>query len=247
MDIKGVNLCSRFAYPPNSLSLCGPDKKNDLLYYSSLNLPDQGTSEILSQFKTLYPYLILIANENKLIDPFNAKVVEAYWLGNRLLNNISQKTLVGHLIDSVGIKKISSPKIFQNLMANIERNCFPHHAFHVLNIYHRTGNLTIPHIVETMDACLINVGKVIEVSPKNLKVKTNKLIVKGNKLIFSHAVERMLLWQGEKDYLKRKIKKGDEVSYHWGYVCSKLTAIQKIGLIRYTNLALQSGNRHFSL
>lgn len=247
MDIRGVNLCSRFAYPPNSLSLCGPDKKNDLLYYSSLSLPDRGTSEILSQFKTLYPYLILIAGENNLKDPFNAKVVEAYWLGNNLLNHISPKTLAGHLVDKVRIRKFTSLKNFQSTMDKLDENSFPHHAFHVFNIYRRTGNLTIPHIVETMDACLINVGKVMEISHQNLKVKTNKLTVKGNRLEFSPGVDRILQWQGGKDILKSKIKKGDEVAYHWGYVCSLLSPLQKMGLIHYTGLALKLGNRHLAL
>lgn len=247
MDIRGVNLCSRFAYPPNSLSLCGPDKKNDLLHYSSLSLPDKGTLEILSRFNTLYPYLVLIACENKLKDPFNLKVIEAYWLGNNLLNHISPKILAGHLVDKVGIKKSSSAKIFQGTMDKLDENSFPHHAFHVLNIYRRTGNLTIPHIVETMDACIINAGKVIGIYPDYIKVKTNKLTVKGTSLTFSPSVTRLLQWQGEKDILKSRIKMGDEVSYHWGYVCNMLTPAQKRGLIHFTSLALQSGNRNLAL
>ena len=96
MDLKGLALCSRYSYPPNSLSLCGPDKKKDLNWYSIYQQTDKGTLEILSQFSTLYPYLTLIAQENKIKDPFNQKVVEAYWIGNNLLHKIPVKSFVTH-------------------------------------------------------------------------------------------------------------------------------------------------------
>ena len=63
MDFAGLALCSRYSYPPNSLSLCGPDRQNDLKWYSGSRQADHGTIEILTHFSTLYPYLRLIAGE----------------------------------------------------------------------------------------------------------------------------------------------------------------------------------------
>src|SRR3989344_4040081 len=102
---SGLITCCRYAYPPNSLSLCGPvEQTSNLSYYATNRVWDLGTKEILAQFSTLYPYLFLIAYENDLKDLYDTRVVEAYWIGNRLLNNISKKSYAAHLTDKIGLK-----------------------------------------------------------------------------------------------------------------------------------------------
>ena len=243
MDLTGLALCSRYSYPPNSLSLCGPDKKKDLNWYSIYQHADKGTLEILSQFSTLYPYLSLIAQENNIIDPFYQKVVEAYWIGNKFLHQIPTTSFVNHVSDKIRLKeKIKRPDLHR-IFDKITEGALPHHSFHVLNIYKRTGHLDILYTLKTMDACLINFGRVIKMSSSSIIVETRPLRLKNNHLIFDQNMNRTIMTQGEKDVLFQQLKIGDWISYHWGYFCQKLSQSQLKNLIYYNNLSVNFANK----
>lgn len=241
MDLKGLSLCSRYSYPPNSLSLCGPDKQNDLFSYASSGKSDKGTLEILSQFSTLYPYLNLIAYENNIPDPFDPRVVEAYWLGNKLLNNVPLRQFASHLTDRLLLKKKIKKNKLDKIFDTLDAGALPSHAFHVTNIYKRTGHFDIPHTIETMDACLINWGRVIKIEMGCLEIETQALNVIDNKLTFKQK-KRTIMYQGKKDIYTVKINQHDWVSYHWGYLCHKLTKPHLNNLIYYTNQAINLVN-----
>lgn len=242
MNLAGLALCSRFSYPPNSLSLCGPDKKKDLEWYTETQKTDKGTAEILSQFSTLYPYLELIARENKLSDPFLPQVVEAYWLGNHLLHTVSARQFANHLKEKVGLKKMLKIGKINTILEKLDYASFPHHSFHVLNIYKRTGHLDICHTIQTMDACIINWGKVKRIDKNSVVVETAPLVSSKGKLLLGQPIERTLIAQGEKDILFAKLSIGDWISYHWGYFCQNLTKQQLHNLIYYTNLSVNLTN-----
>lgn len=242
MSLYGLAICSRYSYPPNSLSLCGPDKKNDLQWYAANQKTDKGTLEILSQFSTLFPYLSLIAQQNKLSDPFDPKVVEAYWLGNNLLYQIPLSRFAVHLSDSIMLKKKLPGKELETIFTKLTQGGLPHHSFHVLNIYKRTGQLDINHTVETMDACIINWGKIVKINLGSIIVMTKPLRFIGDKLVFDKPIMRKIISQGDKDLSFSKLKINDWVSYHWGYFCHKLTRQQFNNLIYYTNLSVRSTN-----
>src|SRR3989338_5875958 len=89
--MDGIARCSRYAFGPNRLHLCGPEKNREVLSYMSQNASDEGLKQILREFQTLHPYLVSIAQANRIRDPFDDRVVEAYWIGNELLNAIPAK------------------------------------------------------------------------------------------------------------------------------------------------------------
>lgn len=195
--------------------------------------------EILTRFSTLYPYLELIARSNNIKDPLDRKVVEAYWLGNMLLKKVKTRSFSIHLSDTLELKKKVVPKELNHSLSKLDQGALPNHAFHVTNIYRRTGHLDIPQTIQTMDACLINWGKVTKADHLSLTVQTQSLKTgPQGKLYFQNGIDRVLYWQGEKDKLKNTIKAGDFVSYHWGYVCHKLNRPQLSNLIYYNNLAI---------
>lgn len=243
MDISGIILCDRYAYPPNSLHLCGPDKQANLLYFCTTGNIDKGNLEILSKFNTLYPYLSLIAKENNLSDPFAKKVVEAYWLGNRFLDRVKIRSLAGHLADKLLLKKKLPRKNFTKLLDKLPLGLLPNHAFHVMNIYKRSGNIDDNFNLQTMNACLINFGRVVKILLDSLIIKTRPLIMSSQKMEFGDTVKRKILFQAKKDSLARDLKPGDYISYHWGYFCEKLTVVKLHNLIYYTNLSLSLANK----
>lgn len=238
----GLITCCRYSFPPNSLSLCGPDQKSNLAYYASSGNSDLGTKEILTQFSTLYPYLTLIARANSLSDPFDFRVVEAYWLGNSLLNKVTKSVFVAHLTDNLGIDRKIGKKEIRGLLNKFNFNPLPNHSFHVLNIYKRTGHIDLPHTVYTMDACLINYGRVTEIYPDKMKIKTQRLKLNHDKLEWENNIEKTIRFQGIKDFEAKKLKKGDYITYHWGIFCRKITGRQKLNLNYFNNLALRLAN-----
>lgn len=245
MNLKGLLLCSRYSFPPNYLSLCGPEKQKDLEFYTSTGNVDKGTLEILIKFNTMYPYIKLIAMENKIKEPFDPKVVEAYWIGNKLLHNIRISNFSSHLFDNLEIKKKLKNKEAKTLLAKLPHSAFPHHSFHVLNVYRRTGYLDNYHTLQTMEACLVLWGKVKTVLEKEIIVETQPLKFINNKLVFNKAILRTIKPQSEFDKYIHKIKAGDFISYHWGKFCEVLTKRKLRNLIFYTKSAIDLANNNF--
>jgi len=123
---------------PNLLSYCGPARQDDLRSYVTTGQADEGLTEILNHFETLYPQLLLIAQANGLSDPYDIRVVEAYWLGNRLLNRIKPKYYRDLLRESLKLHKKIKPGKFSGFDTVMGMG-FPNHAFHVLNIFSVPG------------------------------------------------------------------------------------------------------------
>ena len=243
MNAAGLSFCARFGYPPNSLSLCGPQQQVNLSWYAATLQPDRGTKEILEQFSTLYPYLQLIASSNDIGDPFDPRVVEAYWLGNELLQHIPIRSLETHLTDTLQLKKKLSAKRLNPVLSKLDHNPLPHHSFHVLNIYHRTGHVEEDHTIQSMDACIIQWGTVEKLLPASLVVRTTPLMSKTNKLTFGPAMLREIFPVGGKDKIFSSLKINDVVSYHWGYLCQKLNNRQLQNLQFYTNQSIALANK----
>lgn len=235
----GVFLCTRYAFPPNSLHLCGPEKQADLKFYTTSSEVSEHTKVILTEFSTLYPYLQLIAGDNGIGDPFDKRVVEAYWLGNTLLQIVKKNTFITHIDDQLLMNKRMSKKEKIILNQKIIEWGLPHHAFHVLHMYARTGHTMDMHTLHTMDACIINWGKVYEINTDSLVVVTQPLKQTDAGIVLGNMIKRVIQHGGKNDVVVKTLHVGDWVSYHWGKLCTKLTTRQKKQLMAYTNLALQ--------
>lgn len=242
MNRSGTALATRYSYPPNSFALCGPNRQADLSWYAATQKPDLGTEEIIAQFATLYPYLRLIACENDIKNPFDPRIVDAYWTGNELLAAVTPRQFVTHLGETLKLKRKLNSKNRDELFQKVTLGGLPHHAFHVLNVQDRTGHLPIPHTIATMDACLVNWGKVTEIRPNRLIVRMSPLILRKEKLVFGPPVNRDIKAQGKDDVIFQKLREGDWVSFHWGYVCERLTQNKRRNLEVYTKLALAYAN-----
>src|SRR3989338_630924 len=162
MDSKGLLLCSKYSSAPNFFGYCGPEENSNLIDHLKDKVADREVEIILSQFDTLYSYLKLISIENKILDPFEQKVVEAYWIGNSLLDNISNRDYAYFLQEELDLEKKMEKIKFHRVKAKIlSKKFYPHHAFHVFNIFKRTGHLNSNHTVDTMDSCRIGWGRIV--------------------------------------------------------------------------------------
>lgn len=241
---KGILKCAKYAFSPNRLKYCGPDKNKDLFEYCAKTHIDPGLGILLKEFEVMYPYLKLIADENKIENPFSEKVVEAYWIGNELLNNVSMNKLYSHLVDEQQLKKRTSLKLLNKIIGRIPAGAKPNHAFHVFNVPFRTGKLTIDHTLETMDKCRISWGKIKKIETNQLVIKSRPLLFKQNKFYLGNKLDIKVNYKfGNEQFIKNP-KIGDMVTIHWDWVCEIINKQQKDQLkawtIHHINIANQS-------
>ncbi|MFA6428410.1 MAG: DUF6390 family protein [Candidatus Buchananbacteria bacterium] len=236
----GLLLCSRYALPPNWLKYCGGDNPKEILAYSAEKVADLGLVELLKEFNTMHPYLKLIAEANKISDPFAASVVEAYWLGNKLLTKVSQNSLYNFLRDDLQLNKKIKNNLWNEITDKINLRPWPHHSWHVFNVFIRTGHFTLEHTLETMDNCKISWGQVVADNGDSFSVSTQPLALIDGELDFGlTTIKKIFKAQPEKN-LSLEVKVGDYVSFHWNWFCDKLTLkqLQYLKKITADNLAI---------
>lgn len=249
MDIQGLLLCAKYAASPNFLGYCGPASSASLTDHLKENMADREVTKLLSEFETLFPYLSLIARENHIADPFARDVVEAYWLGNNLLQHISAREAYALLQEKLLIERVLEAKqLFKTKRKIFTLHYLPHHTFHVLNIFKRTGKAMGVHSLETMDACRIGWGKVTKIIPtagkseETLLVKTQPLRINKGKIILDTPVMRNVGHGYQRKKFLSNIRVGDWVSYHWSYLCDRLSPKQLRNLVFYTRQSIDYYN-----
>jgi len=215
---------------PNKLSYCGGDDNRTLFDYCVAKQTDPGLVFILQKFQAAYPYLKLIANSNHILDPFDARVVEAYWLGNELLEQVDLTQFYNSLRDRFA--KQLDPKTLGYLLSKPPLGAWPHHSFHVFDVHSRIGPLD--HSLDTMERCRIGWGRVKEVGTTYLVVEHQPLVLERGKLKLGELKEKRVLRQIDGTGFITKCKVGDVVSSHWDWACEILTPKQVHNLARYT-------------
>jgi len=238
--MDGILRCSRYAFGPNRLHYCGPDKNSEIKAYINEGEKDAGLEHLISKFQTLYPYLKYIARTNNIKDPFDGRVVEAYWLGNNMLEKIDQKSFYRHLVEDHKIKHKMGGKSFTIVEDKIGKGAVPHHSFHVFNVWKRTGHDDREHTLESMDECRVSWGKVIEIDGPSITVLTEPLLYTDKKLFIGTPIKRKLVRRLEAEYDIEQTTVGNFVSIHWGVICEVITEEQVLNLKKYTlrNLTL---------
>lgn len=249
----GALLAARYAFMPNRLRYCGGDSNAELFEYAAQGVSDDGLKEMLVEFETMYPYLRLIAEANKIVDPFDYRVVEAYWLGNELLENISMNNFYRYLVDAQHLKKKLKPAQLEKVFGKIPLGAKPHHSFHVFNIPKRTGHYPIEHTLKTMDECRIGWGKIVSLPEdifsgdketinftKKIEVISPSLSVVLDKVILNQGQKKSVWLEIKNKSFIKDLKVGDWVSIHWGWVCDILEKKQVDNLEKWTryNLSL---------
>jgi hypothetical protein len=232
---SGAVTCARYAFAPNFYNYCGPDTGVNFGEYVARSEADGKLVEYISSFETLYPYLVSIAHANNITDPLDERVIEAYWVGNLLLNKVRPQETFSALAEGQQLNKRLGQKELKWLYPKIDQRARLHHSFHVFNIFTRTGHRTVAHTVDTMDQCRIGWGQVIN---QKIEVRSQKLEYKDGKLQFVKGVRQVV-----NPIEGLKLKEGDRVSFHWGFVCEKLSETQVKWLSKLTQYHLNLANQ----
>lgn len=241
--MDGILRCSRYAFGPNRLHYCGPDANREIFSYIDEGVSDSGLKALLVAFQTMYPYLKFIAGENGIKNEFDNRVVEAYWLGNDLLETIEKKMFWRHLLDGHQLKKRIGEKSFVIVEDKIRQGAVPNHSFHVFDIWKRTGHLEKEHTLESMDQCRISWGKISSINGPFVTVEREPLLYKNGKLFLGEAQSVKIIKSLEAEIDIEELKPGDIISIHWGVICEKISQRELRMLKKYTARHLTLANQ----
>lgn len=240
---SGPVLFARYAYPPNRLGLCGPADAPALLD-GAVAGADGELRELARGFEGAFPYLQLIAEQNDIADPLDQRVVDAYWLGSPLTAAVRPRAMHRDLVDRFRERMPAGD--WRWLEAALAGGSRPMHAFHVLEVFPRVGLMRGGRpdpIVETMDACRIRWGRVVDVVGEQLLVAARRLdLVDGRLVLGPERTELANGWRSTSGLLDG-VAPGDWVSLHWSWACDRLSPAQLGRLAGWTDLALASANR----
>jgi len=219
----GPLLFARYAYPPNELGYCGPGDPAELLGTAAEGVDLSALSHLASRFEGAWPYLQLIAASNRIGDPLDPEVVEAYWVGNRLLGGVPAAALVGSLgdrfEDRVGRR-------FGPVAAAVPLGGVCQHSFHVFAVYPwlgllRAGTQGAP--LRVLDRCRIRWGRVESVSGDLVTVRNQVLSFEGSRLALGPELVEVARRSHGGVGLAPEVAPGDMVSLHWDWVCDRLS------------------------
>lgn len=229
----------RYGFMPNRLRYCGGDDNRTLLDYGVAGEIDGGLHELLRQFTGALPYLKLIARANGLADPFDARVVEAYWLGNELLERVEVRQLYDSLRERFGSQLQGRTRDL--VLGKAPAGARPHHSFHVLDVHSRVGEL--PMTMRTLESCRVSWGAVQQVDGGELLVMRQPLVLCDGKLTLAEALLERVVRQVDGRGFADAAAPGDWVSIHWGWVCEVISERQRRQLERYTRYHLALANQ----
>jgi hypothetical protein len=234
----GLLLFAQYAFMPNRLGYCGGDV-HGVFETCAAGETSPDVRAWALQFEGAYPYLKLIASANDIPDPFDPRVVEAYWVGNALLQNASYAPLYTSLRERFASRV--SQKNLDLILGQVPQGAHPFHAFHVFDVCRRTGALA--ESLPTLDSCRISWGQVQSVSNGSLNVAVPPVVFQEGKLVLGAPQLRLVTRQVNGRGFVNQVGVGDWVSIHWNWACDVLTPRRLNQLKEYTAQSLALANR----
>jgi|SRR3989344_492688 len=252
MDIKALQLESRFSLPPNSLGYCGRNTAAAKFKRCMISGDCAGVEDEVKKFIVFYPYLKTIATITNL-PIFSHEVIEAYWIGNRLLKKAkpSHYDLLLQNFKDQGV-----PDFFIEELRQKQPKVFiPNHLFQVLHVGVGKASGAVPFNLHSINQCMIRWGKVE-------KIMDSKIVLNLHSLKEKQSPERSRfttpfrwpngLLKGELYKIVKTmpfnlklvagLKEGDTVAVHWNIVIKILTETEEKNLLFWTKEVLRSLN-----
>lgn len=243
MSEAGALAFARYAYPPNALGYCGPADHQALLEHAAAGVAGRGLAELARGFDGAWPYLELIASANRIADPLDLRVVQAYWLGNGLLDRVDMAGFGAALAERF---RARTGRRFGWLAEAVPAGALPHHSFHVFGVYPWVGLLragAVEQPLRVLDRCRVRLGQVLAADGPLVVVRCRPLCWDGRAIGFGPpAVEQATASLGGLA-LAGPLRRGDWVSLHWDWVCERLTPRQRTALCHHTAQQLAVVNR----
>ncbi len=233
----GTELGCRFSLPSSQLGYCGPPGAPEALYRAAVRHEAHGEArEALRGFEALMPYLEAIADRAGL-DPFDRRVMEAYWIGNELLEGWTREDF-SRILDTLVLRGLPRP-VADELRDRLPPHPLPHHMFHVcfVGVGQVTGH--VETTLENIESCRPSWGTVLAVEEdRAVLLRTSLVHSKGR---FALGAPRPAYVRTDPE-LAPKIDVGSRWAIHWGLAVAPLTREEEGRLARYSSQALEQAN-----
>jgi hypothetical protein len=240
---SGPVLFARYAFGPNRLGYCGPADAAELFELAVDGRHDRDLRALAQRFDGAWPYLELIACSNGRPDPLDREVVEAYWLGNRLLDRVPTREF-GTSLEARFRPRLSGRE-WGWVAGKPADGARPVHAFHVLDVFPKVGLLRFDQATEVLkviDGCRIRWGRVVAVEGDWLIAAVAPIrLVDGRLCLAPPELERVQAWRDGAGFVGR-IQPGDVISVHWDWACDRLDDRRLANLVAWTRHHLQIAN-----
>lgn len=215
MTSAGALLFARYAYPPNELGYCGPRGAARLL-------EEEHVSEIARRaraFNGAWTYLEVLAEASGAADPLDAAVVEAYWVGNDMLQAVDAAALLERLEDRFHGQ-------LGGFWHQAGEHAIAHHSFHVYAVYPWSallGSGAGKTAISVLDQCRVRPGEVVAVEGERAQVFSRPLVWDGNALAEGPPERVTVRWSADGRSLIAPPSPGDLVALHWDWVCDVIS------------------------
>ncbi len=231
--MNGVEFSARYSYPPCRLGHCGTRSFPAIFeLYLEKKIDQWDLKKELEKFMVPTSYLRLIAEHAKK-EPFDYEVVEAFWLGNQLLETVPHKALAQFIKEDLvraGLKKDRA----RHLAENLPEKSLAHHSFHAM--YIQFVSEKVPRTHNSFDLCRIGYGTVQYASEDFLKLDYRALLYKNKQYFLGKTGKRI------RPGFVKDAERGDVVSTHWGAAIEKITERQSRNLENYTQRTISVVN-----
>ncbi len=207
---NGLMIFCQHAYPASLKGACGNNNSEILKTFIQTGKPPKNIKEILNDFPNAIKNLKILSRTSGIKNIFDYRLVEAFWLGNNLLEKFPKNQRPFHLTSLLkdlkpALKKGSRPA------AAILENCRISYG-QVLSI---TSPISQKH--------RIGQARIIEYNPIGCRKKTLAFLKDKIKTV---------------EFIDPHLKKNDLVSLHHNHICGSISEKQLIQLAGYTILQL---------
>jgi Family of unknown function (DUF6390) len=235
--MNGVQLGARFSIATNRLQYCGPAEAAPLLYRAITSESGRvEAAQALSGFEALMPYLEFIAARHDR-GPFDLEVVEAYWIGNELLDAFDRVDFV-RLLEALTQRGLPR-SIARRLADHLPSRPLPHHLFHVAFVGVGTVTGHVPTTLANMESCRPAWAEVLGASDGLLRVRGPTLAVQGETIVWGPPTDRELRYDPK---VIPDPQPGDPVAIHWSWPALRLSPEQRRALEKYSQRSLDQAN-----
>ncbi len=234
--MNGAAFTARYAFPPNDKGYCGrPSFSAALRSYLDGVAGHSVLEREIRGFPVHYAYLKLIARESGL-EPFDEKVVRAFWIGNGLLEAVRRPALERFIrMDLFGGKETARVR---KLCKGIPEGALPHHSFNVLYVNFVTD--AVERSVRNFDSCCVTSGRVDSINGKKAVLSRDSLGWDGGFVVRRKRSSADLERSGVN--LAGRLSAGDIVSVHWGMAVMKLDERSAASLWKYNRINMEAIN-----
>lgn len=239
--MNALQRAAAYAVKPNELGRCGPHDAHMILneYIRGITLHSEAEiRQLLSQFEVAMPNYQLVARANNIDDVFNERVIEAYWLGNELIEIVSEsdvKSLITNDVEQAGWSKDQIALMFAAIKL---KQAKPHHCLSVLYFYaFSSGRITLSDdFKRRMDSCRVACGRVIKSNQNQLTLAYKPLEFSGSIIV---GLGSEITKEVDCGFID-SVASGDIVSFHLDFCIEKLDEARMANLEHYTRLTIAS-------